>query len=80
MVQFLEEMQGTSTPGLSSEELIELEQLRAKHEKLKHRKVGGQAAAQVSQVSAAAKKKKAASEESGSSSDSEVSRTSRSIT
>ena len=35
MVQFLEEMQGTATPALTPEELIELEQLRAKYEKLK---------------------------------------------
>jgi len=47
MVQFLEEMQGVSTPGLSAEELVELETLRAKHEKLKamKNKQGGMQAA-----------------------------------
>ena len=47
MVQLLEEMQGVSTPGLSAEELVELETLRAKHEKLKamKNKQGGMQAA-----------------------------------
>ena len=35
MVQFLEEIQGVATPNLSAEELVELEQLRIKYEKLK---------------------------------------------
>jgi len=39
MVQFLEELQGIATPPLTSEELIELEQLRAKYQKLKQRSV-----------------------------------------
>jgi len=37
MVQFLEEKQGVSTAGLTPEELVELEQLRIKYEKLKQR-------------------------------------------
>ena len=79
IVQFLEELQGTATPALSSEELVELEQLRVKHEKLKamKNKAGGMgaAAAQDSSNMAAAKKKKAKKSDSseGSSSDSEVS-------
>ena len=35
MVQFLEELQGVSTSALTNEELVELEQLRVKYEKLK---------------------------------------------
>lgn len=31
IVQFLEEMQGVATPGLSADELVELEMLRVKH-------------------------------------------------
>ena len=73
MVQYLEEIQGVATPNLSAEELVELEQLRIKYEKLKklvnQNAAGG---AQASQASAAAKKKKKV-ESSGSSSDSEVS-------
>ena len=37
MVQFLEEMQGIATPALTSDELVELEQLRVKHQKLKQK-------------------------------------------
>ena len=40
MVQFLEELQGVSTPALTSDELIELEQLRAKYERLKKTNTG----------------------------------------
>lgn len=73
MVQFLEELQGVATPGLTAEELVELEQLRVKHQKLKamQNKVGGAASGQVTAAGVAAKKK-AKAESSGSSSDSEV--------
>lgn len=45
MVQFLEELQGVATPALSAEELVELEQLRIKHERLKKQSMAGAAAA-----------------------------------
>ena len=75
MVQFLEELQGVATPSLSAEELVELEMLRVKHEKLKtmKNKVGGGAQAAVQENLAAANKKKKQAA-SSSSSDSEVSR------
>jgi len=61
-----------ATPALTNEELIELEQLRVKHEKLKQKSSKAAAPVKNIQAAAAAKKKvKAAS--SGSSSDSEVS-------
>ena len=41
MVQYLEELQGVATPALSPEEMVELEQLRAKYEKLKKQQVTG---------------------------------------
>ena len=41
MVQFLEELQGTATPALSAEELVELEQLRIRHDKLKKQSMAG---------------------------------------
>ena len=41
MVQFLEELQGVATPALSAEELVELEQLRIRHEKLKKQSMAG---------------------------------------
>lgn len=41
MVQYLEELQGLATPALSPEEMVELEQLRAKYEKLKKQQVTG---------------------------------------
>lgn len=44
MVQFLEERQGVATPGLTAEELVTLEQLRNKYEKLKTLKQKGAAA------------------------------------
>ena len=44
MVQFLEELQGVSTPALTNEELVELEQLRVKHAALKKK---GASAAQA---------------------------------
>ena len=51
MVQFLEEIQGVATPNLSAEELVELEQLRIKYEKLKKlantQSTGGAQAAQA---------------------------------
>ena len=86
MVQFLEEKQGISTAGLTPEELVELEQLRTKYEKLKQRTTKitvedttGAAAQNVSAANAAnsqamagAGKKKRKSD-SESSSDSEVS-------
>ena len=37
MVQYLDELRGVGEPPLSPEELVELEQLRAKYEKLKQR-------------------------------------------
>lgn len=62
MVQFLEEMQGVATPSLSAEEIVELEMLRVKHEKLKTmvNKMGAQSAPikQKTIAAAAAKKKK----------------------
>ena len=66
MVQFLDELQGTATPALTMEEMVELEQLRAKYEQLKKAKAGETAAA----TSKPAKKAKDSDE---SSSDSEVS-------
>ena len=73
MVQFLEEIQGVATPNLSAEELVELEQLRIKYEKLKKlantQSTGG---AQAAQAQVVAKKKKKDDSDSGSSSDSEV--------
>ena len=70
MVQFLEELQGVATPALSKEELIELEQLRHKVEKLKAKslKPASDPAKPV-----ASKKKAKKDSDSGSSSDSEVS-------
>ena len=41
MVQYLEELQGVATPPLSAEELVELEQLRTKYEKLKQKAAAG---------------------------------------
>ena len=61
MVQFLEEMQGVATPSLSADELVELEMLRIKHEKLKTmiNKMGPQRAiTKQKTVAAAAKKQK----------------------
>ena len=61
MVQFLEEMQGVATPSLSADELVELEMLRIKHEKLKTmiNKMGQQRAINKQKtVAAAAKKQK----------------------
>ena len=66
MVQYLEELQGVATPALSPDEMVELEQLRAKYEKLKKQQRTGTPATK----SAAAKKQK---DDSASSSDSEVS-------
>lgn len=67
MVQFLEELQGVATPALTPEEYVELEQLRAKYEKLKK---GGSSAAVAAKADAKKKKKQ---ESDDSSSDSEVS-------
>ena len=47
MVQFLEELQGVSTDGLTPAELVELEQLRVKYEKLKQKNAGSAQAALV---------------------------------
>ena len=76
----MEELQGVSTPPLSAEELVELEMLRVKHEKLKAMKnkvgSGSQGAAAIQEnLAAANKKKKKVADSSGSSSDSEVSLT-----
>jgi len=51
IVQFLEELQGTATPGLTQEEIAELTSLRGKHEKLKAMmsKVGGAASSGAEQ-------------------------------
>ena len=78
MVQFLEETQGVATPALSAEEVVELEMLRIKHEKLKalvnKAGTGAQGAAGLQEAVATKKKKaKGSSSGSGSSSDSEVS-------
>ena len=53
MVQFLEELQGVATPALTAEELVELEQLRIKHEKLKKQAMAGAAGAGGAQTAAA---------------------------
>jgi len=71
MVQYLEELKGIATPPLSKEELIELEQLRNKYEKLKQRNAARSSA--NAKVKVVAAKKKAKDSDSGSSSDSEVS-------
>ena len=72
MVQFLEELQGVATPPLTPEELVELEQLRTKYERLKKAQP---AAAEPGNVKHAPgkKKKKPAESDDESSSDSEVS-------
>lgn len=72
MVQFFEELQGVATPPLTKEELIELEQLRQKYEKLKNKKASSGSNEPATGGAAAKKqKKKKDSDESGSSSDSE---------
>ena len=73
MVQFLDELQGKAEPPLSSEELVELEQLRAKYDRLK--KVGPAAEPGTATTVGAAKKgkKKPVESDEESSSDSEVS-------
>lgn len=77
MVQFLEETQGVATAALSAEEVVELEMLRIKHEKLKalvnKAGAGAQGAAGLQEAVVNQKKKKAKGSSSGSSSDSEVS-------
>jgi hypothetical protein len=62
-------MQGVATPALTNEELIELEHLRGKYEKLKTKTMKASKPMQA----AAAKTKKVKAAQSGSSSDSEVS-------
>lgn len=53
MVQFLEELQGVATPALTAEELVQLEQLRIKHEKLKKQAMSGAVGAGGAQAAAA---------------------------